>query len=176
MYSLDGSDVFLSAWGPGLWLGGSNGILETNFPLMVEMNGIETWSFSCWQLLLWFSTQEQNYEIFFWSAVKNISGILPFYYDWEIRSFYMLKFMKFHGQFQIHFYKILRRCFKAEIQLNWRITPNNQSIWYNVFIERILTYNDSCFHQNRLQNKIKQLLLVYELQNFTKTKIINRWF
>ena len=71
MYSLDGFDVFLSAWGPGLWLGGSNGILETNFPLMVEMNGIETWSFSCWQLLLWFSTQEQNDTIFFFTAVKK---------------------------------------------------------------------------------------------------------
>lgn len=85
---------------------------------------------------------------------KNISGMLSFYYDWEIRSFYLLKFMKFYGQFQIHFYKILSRCYMAEIQLKWRITPNNQSIWYNVFIERILTYNDSCFHQNRLQKKV----------------------
>ena len=40
----------------------------------------------------------------------------------------MFMFMKFHGQFQIHFYKILCRCYMAEIQLKWRITPNNQSI------------------------------------------------
>lgn len=40
----------------------------------------------------------------------------------------MLKFMQFHGQFQIHFYKIMCLGFMAEIQLKWRITPNNQSI------------------------------------------------